>query len=177
MTQTAPKILCRRHITSDGQLQLAFWHGPACPASDMDLHRRIQMAIADPGAVLARLPHDADEYESIPAWSTRALAAVLEQLAYHRPELLLGQADEETQEFGVLWHGEDPYANPDAGIRMHESRIGFLNRAVALGEEKIGQYGITHFTVEKRVHRSYPNGGSWSGPWQKLSRDEVEAAR
>jgi ribosome modulation factor len=75
---------------------------------------------------------------------------------------LLSKPVETTTEWGVWWHGDDP-----DGIVMTEERMGSRQRAETVGAERIGQYGITSFTVRCCEHRKFADRSVWIGGWVK----------
>jgi ribosome modulation factor len=75
---------------------------------------------------------------------------------------LLPALVETTTEWGVWWHGD----NPD-GIVLTEYRIGWRDHAERRAKERIGEYGITSFTVVCCEHRKFADRSVWIGGWVK----------
>lgn len=83
----------------------------------------------------------------------------------------LGGGEERT-EFEVRWHGP----GDGDGIRMDRRHIASRERADEIGPTKVGEYGITRWTVWRRLHRIYADGSSWTGPWTRSDGQEGGAA-
>lgn len=68
----------RRNNSGRAALKLLKDHGgPDFTTTPDDLVKKMRLAISDPGAFLPRRRFDNDDYESIPAWSTRAVLAAV----------------------------------------------------------------------------------------------------
>lgn len=176
---TGAVFYCTEHQAAMDTLMARISHMLVLPAG----HGIINTALTQP-----KLPDDSDppdlidamisfmkkwEGRDVPRTPTGIVAEQLqmstipmsvEQLAVRIVDALrdhLQPEPEETfQEYGVRWHGEDT-----TGIRLSETKLRSHEEAVRIGCTKIGQYGILQFTVERREHRSYPDGSTWSGPW------------
>lgn len=102
---------------------------------------------------------DANWRAKNPGNITAEACAVLDALA--AAGLLLPEGAETRTEWGVWWYG--PIGD---GIRLTQDK--FASRAAA-GQHaptRIGDYGITRYEIRRRIHRVFPDGSSWSGPWE-----------
>lgn len=147
-------------------------HNSACPRSPLGLDRRVLAAAHDPGAVLIRRG-SCHDLEPVCDWSQRAVQKVLVNLAEHDPAALLGEPDGVHHEYAVYWHDGEPGADPNPGICDSGHYFSYVTAAMIAGERKLGQYGITWYTISTREHRTYPNGTEWSGAWRKLALPEM----
>jgi hypothetical protein len=77
---------------------------------------------------------------------------------------LLPQGGETRTEWEVRWH-----IGPDDGIALHEQRLGSRRDAEVRGPQRVGQYGITRYSVHHRGHRIFEDGSSWTGPWVEVT--------
>lgn len=115
-----------------------------------------------------------DEDISCEVWcagcdSHRAARRVLAALA--EAGRLLPEVIEVRTEFGVRWHAGD-----SDGIRLDLDRIASPEQANEVGQQRIGEYGITRYTVERREHRLFADGSSWTGPWAPVEHEPREAS-
>src|SRR4051812_45170643 len=77
---------------------------------------------------------------------------------------LLPEGGETRTEWEVRW-----YSGPDDGIALHEQRLGSRRDAEVRGPQRVGQYGITRYSVHHREHRIFEDGSSWTGPWVEVT--------
>jgi hypothetical protein len=63
-------------------------------------------------------------------------------------------------EYEVRWHDDD-----GGGILMDERHFPSRAAAERRGPERIGEYGITRYSVHRRQHLIFEDGSSYSGPW------------
>jgi hypothetical protein len=61
----------------------------------------------------------------------------------------------------------------DSDAIRHASPHAFPSRQQAeeWGQEQIGQYGITRYTVLRRVARRWPDGSAMTGPWEPVPEE------
>lgn len=77
---------------------------------------------------------------------------------------LLPDGGETRTEWEVRWH-----SGPDDGICMEERYHASRASAETVGPTRIGQYGITRYSIHRREHRIFEDGSSWSGPWVEVT--------
>lgn len=78
--EVGEKILRQLRRNNSGRAALALLKahgGPDFTTTPDDLVKKMRLAISDPGAFLPRRRFGEGDYESIPAWSTRAVLAAL----------------------------------------------------------------------------------------------------
>lgn len=92
----------------------------------------------------------------------QAATSVLNTAA--RQALILPPPAEVRAEWGIWWHA----GNPD-GIALSECHFGSRGRAVTRAESRIGEYGITSYTIVRRDHYIWDTGNlaSLSTDWRK----------
>lgn len=98
-----------------------------------------------------------------PGATVEDLTAVLQQVALLAEHAVAGKTTTVHAEYKVLWHGDD-----DDAIRMSEHQIGYLSRALRRGPARIGEYGITRFTVQFRTHVAFGDGSTWISGWESV---------
>lgn len=74
-------------------------------------------------------------------------------------------------EYEVRWHAGDSDA-----IRSHQRHLTSVREAHEFGPDRIGQYGITRYTVWRREHRIFADHSSWTGLWVAVDPDTKERA-
>lgn len=105
-----------------------------------------------------------------PRWDVVATQAVaLVQGALAAAGRLLPAPTEVRIEYGVLWHSGD-----SDGIVLSADRLGSLDEAHRCGQERIGEYGITRYSVRRCEHRKYADGSTWVGPWVPVEPESAE---
>ena len=78
-------------------------------------------------------------------------------------EHLLPDPERTRTEYEVHWH-----AGGD-GIVLDQAHLISEAEAHKIGATRIGQYGITRYTIHRREHRNYPDGSTWTSPWQTVT--------
>ena len=94
--------------------------------------------------------------------SREDLVAELEHTAVVAATALNEKTAAVRREYEVLWHGDSD------GIVMHEAQIGHLSRALRIGPKKIGDHGITRFTVQFCTHVAFDDGSTWISGWEPV---------
>lgn len=82
---------------------------------------------------------------------------------------LLPEGGETRTEWEVRWH-----SGPDDGICMEERYHASRASAETTGPTRIGQYGITRYSVHHREHRIFDDGSSYSGPWVAVDQPKED---
>ena len=76
---------------------------------------------------------------------------------------LLPEATQESTEWGVWWHATDP-----EGIVMTDYQHPRREQAERTAKERIGQYGITGYSLVKCEHRRHADGSTWTSAWDRV---------
>jgi hypothetical protein len=133
--------------------------GPADPTPE-----RLAGRHADIELVCSALPIDLDgaipvgyKADGTPTWGDPV--AVAEKVLGVLDGRLLPEPVETGVEWSVDWHADGE------GIVLSESGFGCRAEAEKRGRERIGEYGITRYTLHRREHRRFADHSSWSGPW------------
>lgn len=79
-------------------------------------------------------------------------------------EKTLARITDVRHEYMVLWHASDD----DDAISMTESQLPSLARALRVGPDKVGQYGIIRFTVQFAVHVRFDDDSTWISAWEPV---------
>lgn len=93
-------------------------------------------------------------------------------VALHNADLagrLLPEGGETRTEWGVHWH-----VSGEGGIAMSEGRFGWRDAAERRGRERVGQYGITRYSVHRREHRDFGEQGTFVGPWVAVDQETTD---
>lgn len=114
---------------------------------------RLVAAVAPghPDTRVGRWDRDPDLQDRYAEAARRVLAAAAADHA-----LILPTPDETRTEYGVWWHAGDP-ARPGYTDAIRTSEYHFASRAAAVerARKRIGQYGITGFTIVRREHQTW----------------------
>jgi hypothetical protein len=119
-------------------------------------------------AVLAAITNAAD-HPDLNVWrdpagdvvgSPGVLAAIAVDALRDR---LLPEATQTSTEWGVWWHGTDPH-----GICLTSEHLRDRTQAEKVAVEKVGQYGITGYTLVSCEHRRYADGSTWISAWRRV---------
>lgn len=100
-------------------------------------------------------------------WARVVAGAVLDAL--RAAGRLLPEGGETRTEWAVWWHAGD-----SDGVVLSERQFGWRDKAERRGQERIGQYGITRFTLQRREHRIFEDGSSWTGPWVAVDQPKED---
>jgi len=138
-------------ISADGEIS------PAIDQPALDVYTELRTLFTNlAGGPHLPLSHTADQVANIAAMALRSAG------------LLPQPVVEAHAEFMVRWHAEDP-----TGIRMNERHLATAEEAHHLGPQRLGQYGITQYTVWTRRHHLLADGASWVSGWTEVPADHV----
>lgn len=83
---------------------------------------------------------------------------------------LLPPDAEHREEWEVRWLSDR------GGICMHERHLISRASAEELGPARVGEYGITSYSVHRRTHRIFGDGSSFTGPWVEVENTSEETS-
>lgn len=111
-----------------------------------------------PASVIGRWDHDTDLQQRYREAARSVLRVVTDKA------MIIPEPDETRYEWGIWWHSGDL-----DGIVLSKSQFGTRERAVARADSRIGEYGITSYTIVRRQHHLWNSGevASLSTDWCK----------
>lgn len=141
---------------------------PHPPTTVAALHERIAAEQATNGRLASALHHICNATRRCAAdpaaFTPQYLAGELARTATIADTALRGIITELRTEYAIWWHSD----GDDDAIRLSEHQIGYLSRALRRGPERVGEYGITHFTIRFRHHVIFTDHSTWISPWEPV---------